>query len=440
MEVTEKKLENASAMLQITVPQEEIAEQFEKQYQIIQKNAKVDGFRKGKVPMDIIRTRFKSNAEPDVIEALIRDNYLKALEKLDIRPIDHPKCDFESFDQDTPFTFTAIVDLYPEVTLGEYTSIPVEEAKVTVSDADIMREIEAIREKHATLEVREEGVVQKGDQVTLSVSRLNQDGEKEDPNQMNVIAGQSDKPYEFDIHVVGMEKGGVKEIDITYPKDYSTKQLAGETVPYVVVVDEISIRHLPPLDDEFAKDLGKYETLDQLKQKTRNDIEKYVEQRTRGNAKTEILQKIIDKSAYEIPNSLIQREKESIFNRMKQRFNIPSIDDPGVFAALMGMDKDGFDNKLAEEARQSIKTTLTLSEIAKKEELAVTDEEYDARLAEIASQYQKSVEEIRDLFQKNGAVDNVKSDMLFDKAMDFLYDNAKVKKGKTKSLEDFMKQ
>ncbi|MDA3900974.1 MAG: trigger factor [Spirochaetes bacterium] len=442
MEVKERKLENASMELAITVPAEEVTKQFDIEYKKIQKKAKIDGFRPGKAPIEVVKKKFKDSALSGAAESLIQSTYFDAVKQADIRPIDYPKVDFETIEDGTPFSYTAIVDLYPEVELADYTGIPAEEIRVKLTDKDVDTEIDAMREKHAKITPREENaVVQKGDQVEIKVKQLtdeNQDSE-EGFSPMQVIAGKSNNNYDFDPHVIGMACNQPKEVSLSYPKDYRVEAIAGETLPYQIVVTAINERILPAADDEFAKDLGEFETLDELRKKTRDDMERYVTERARGEAKSEILKKIVEASSYQIPLSMIEKEKTSIFGRLKQRFNI-NLDDQSMFAALMGMSPEDFDKKLAEEAEQSIKTSVTLGEIALVEKLEVTDDKYNEQLQKIADQYQKSREEIAELFDKNGMKQNVQSELLFDLAMDFIYEKAKIKKGSTFSMKEFMER
>lgn len=440
MEVKERKLENASMELAITVPVEDVTKQFDIEYNKIQKKAKIDGFRVGKAPIEVVKKKFKDNAVSGVAEELIKSSYFEAVKQTGIRPVDYPKVDFEEIEEGQPFNYKAIVDLYPEIELGNYKGISVEELRVKITDKDIDKEIESICEKNAKITPRDKGAVaQKGDQVTIKVKQLtdeNRDSE-EGFSQMQLIAGKNSNSYDFDNHVIGMAVDEKKEVSLSYPKDYQIESLAGETLPYLVCVTEINERIIPAADDEFAKDLGEYENLQQLKDKTRDDIENYVSNRVRGEAKSEILKKIIESSTYQIPKSMIEKEKESIFARLKQRFNL-NIDDQAMFAALMGMSPEDFDKKLLDEAEQSIKTTITLSEIGVVESIEVSDDKYKEHLQKIADQYQKSLEEISEIFEKNGMKQNVFSELLFDMVLDYIYENAKIKKGSSLSMEEFM--
>jgi trigger factor len=438
LEVTEKRLENSSTSLEITVPVNIITEHFEKQYKKLQKSAKVDGFRKGKVPIEIIRKKFREAAAPDVVESVIQEQYIKALDELKIEPVDRPKVEFGNFKDDEPFTFTAIVDIFPTVTLGDYKNIPVEEDSVKISDKDIDTEIDGIRQKHATLSVKDDGVAEVGNQVEFESEDL-ASADENPVRKESVIIKKDSKTHEFDSHLIGMKKNEEKEVELTYGKDYQVESLRGQKFIYKIKITEIYNRTLPALDDDFAKDLGEYETLDALKKKTREDMERYFQQRVRGEAKSRILNKIIEKANYDIPKSLINREKESIQQRMKERYNL-QIDDPKIFAALFGTTPEDYDKQLEDEAQKSIKTTLTLSEVGKVEKLEVTDEEYEKHLEEVAPQYQKNPIELKKILEENGNESNVKSDLLYNKTMDFIYDNAKIKKGKTYSVEEYMKQ
>lgn len=440
MEAKERRLENASTELTVKVPVEAIHKEYDKEFNKISKNAKIDGFRQGKAPLDLVKKKYYDTAKQNVLEQIVKDFYLKAIDELELRPVDHPKFDFEAFNDNEPFEFKAIVDLYPTVELGEYKGIEVEEDQVTVADEDVTAEIDAVREKQVELELRgDDEAAQKGDQVSIKIKKL--DGTNKDSEEgffdMDVVAGKSGSNLEFDDYVEGLKKGDSKEIELKYPDDYRIEGLRGEASSYIIKVGDINKRNFPELTDEFVKSLGEFETVAELTDNTRETLEKYTSERSRSEAKSMVLNKVIEKSNYEIPKSLMEQEKKGIIARLGQRMNM-QIDDPKMLAAMMGMKEDSLNEKLDEQALQSIKTTLTLAELNEKEKFEVTEEIYDEKLKVIAEQYQQSFEDLKAAFEKSGDKEKMKSDMIFDLAMDFLYDNAKVKKGKAYSARDYL--
>jgi trigger factor len=441
VKVQERKLENATVELTVDVEADIIEKEFDKVYKDIQKTAKIDGFRKGKVPFEVVKQRFQANAEQQVVENIVKDNYFKALQEKKVMPINHPKFDFDQLKPGETFSFKAVVEVAPTVELSSYTGIAVEENQCKVKTEDIDFEIDAMREQKAEITKKEadDAKVEKEDKVVIKVTRTDnaKNDEPVDGYNHSVVAGKSKEDYDFDKYVVGMSANEEKEVKVKYPKTYHVKDLSGEKAVYNIKVVEINNRKLPELNDEFAKEIGDYSSLEDLKTKTKDNLDKYVEEKGRGDAKAKILQNIIDNSTFDIPKSLIEQEKHSMFQRMQQRMGFP-IDDMEKFASVMGMNKEDFSAKLEDDASQSIKSTLVLSEVVKKEEIKVTDEMYNEALTRISKRANQTEAEISKQIEESGARKNIESEIMFDKAMDLLYDKASVKKLSPVSVKEFM--
>ncbi len=441
MEIKEKKLQNSTIEFEISVPVERIKEEYTKTIKNVQRTAKIDGFRAGKAPVDLVEKKYKDKVNEQIVETIVKNTYFEALEEKQKHPITQPKIDFEDFSIDKDFKYKAIFEVYPTVELKDYKNISVEEKQVNVKNEDVTFEIDSLRDKHATISEKEENsAVEKTDLVKLKFRRV--DYEKDAPaesnfSDMNVIAGKSDKEYDFDCYVIAMKKGEEKTIKFKYPKDFHVEDLAGKKVEYLIKVDDIKKRNIPAADDEFAKDLGEYDTYEELKKKTRENLEKYTKQKAKGDAKSEILKKIIEKASYDMPLSLIESEKNSIFSRMQQRMGF-QIADRNIFAQAMGMKEEDFDKRLEEEALSSIKTTITLSEIARTEKIEVTDADYSKYVDDLCEKNNKSHEEMLKLIKQNNAEQNIKSELIFDKTLDFIYENAKIKLLSPVSAKEFM--
>jgi trigger factor len=441
--IQEKKLENARMEITVEIPMERIAGEYEKVFKKIQKTAKLDGFRPGKAPLDMVKARFKEHADQDVVENIVKDSYMEAVREKDLHPISYPKFTFpEQLKAESNFTFVATFDTPPTIELGNYRGIAVEERQCNLSDLDVMEEIENIREKHAIVSAKEEGQsISRGDITKIKIKRIdNLKPELVDAaeyREITVYAGQREDEFEFDNHVIGMNLDQEKDVTFTYPKDYQYKSLAGQTQTFKVKIAEIQKRTLPELDDEFAKDCGEYDSLDDMKKKTRERIEKFVSEKGRGEAKGEILKKIVDNSTYAIPDSMIEEERNAVFERLCQRigFKAESIEQ---IAPFFGMKPDELSAKLREEAIQSIKTTLAVTEITKKEEMKATEEKFNEAVANISVSMKKDESEIRGMIEKNGMRSRIESEILYNNAVDFVYEQAKVKKLKPESFKDFM--
>jgi len=444
LDVKDKKLDNAKMELQVEVPQEKVEEEYKKVFKSIQQKAKIDGFRQGKVPINIIEQRFHDIADNEAAENLLKVAYFDALNEKGYTPIGPPEFDFNSIDRNKPFNCTITFEVPPSVELLDYKGLSAEQQNAKVTDKDIDREIEDLRDKHATISKKEDdGVVEKGDQVAVQMKRIdNVDKEEVDSVEyrpFTLVVGKSREDYTIDKDLPGMKVGDEKEIKVKYPKDYSVEELKGEKVTYLVKVDEINKRDLPELDDEFAKDIGEYETLDEMKTKIRENLERYVEEKSKADVKSKLLKEIVENSTFDIPETMISKEMESIFQRVQERVGY-FAQDINEFASVLNMDVNELSEKMREEAAKSIKTTLVLAEIAKKEELQASEEEYKKVIQQIAEKNERSVEEIEELIKEKGSRENIENELVLDSALDFIYDNAQVKQKKAVSVEEFMKQ
>jgi len=451
LNITEKKLENSRVELEIEVPVEKVEIEYKSVFENIKKSAKVDGFRKGKAPVQIVEKKYVEYADQEVAENLIKSSVMDAVTEKQLTPITEPQYDFDKIARGESFKFKATIELFPTIELGKYKEVTAEEKVCEVKDDDIAREMDSIRERFADVTKKEndDATVQNGDLAKIKVKRLDdKDAEKEDDEfkEYSIVVGKARDDSALDKHIVGMKAGEEKEVEVKYPKDYDMEDLAGKKIKYLVNIVELSDMKLPDLDDELAKK-AQYESLDDMKQKTTDHINDFVVSKTRGEAKARIIKSAVEDSKFDLPESMIMSEMTAIFRKTQERianqmgFPVQNLQEFGMdeFAEMMGMDPEEFRAKTREEAEQSVKTTLLLSEVAKTEELTVPEEKYKELLGRFSNNYGKPVEEIEEMIDKNGSRENIEQELLLDCAMDFLYDNGKVKKLKPLSLEELLK-
>lgn len=440
----DRKLENATVELEIEVESGAIKGRYDAAYAEIQREAAIDGFRKGKVPMDIIRKRYQARADELVRDNTIREAYVDALKEKNYTPITHPRIDFDSFSPDQNLKFKAMFEIYPIVSLKDYKGISVDERQAKITDDDIALEMEGIRERFAVVTPKDPALsVEKGDIARIEIKRADdlspEDLEKREWGAVAVIAGKRAEEWEFDTHVTGIKAGEVKNVYFTYPKDYSVTDLAGKKVSYMIRLVEASTRVLPALDDAFAKEAG-YDSLDAMKEKIRTGLTEYLKSRAKAEARYAALDKIVEKGSFEIPPTLLEREKESVFAKFRQKLGLNAFNGTMQdFANALGKEGDGFLKKLTDEAMKSIKTTLALTEIAQAENLAVTPEEFSAELDRMAASGNTTRAEVDKAVRERDLVGTIRSEMLFEKALEFIYTHAKVKQLSPVSVKDFLK-
>jgi len=441
--LSEKKLENAVVELEIEIPIERVEIEYKAVFNKLQKNAKIDGFRQGKAPIQLVETKYKDYAGEEVAENLARSTFYDAVEKKELAPIVEPRISFDGITRDEPFKYKAVFEVMPTIELGQYTSVESEEKTCNVTDEDIMAEIETIRERFATMNVVEDAdaVVAKGNLAKFNLKRTDNVSKEEADNidfkEYSILVGKSKDEYTLDKHLIGMKKGEEKTVTIKYPADYYMKEFSGQEITYVVVINQIETVELPALDDEFAKK-SNYESVDDMKAKTKEYLEKYVNDRISAEVKNLLINKIVESSTFDIPESMVMNEMYSIFKKTQQRvgYNAENIEQ---FAMVLGIDPNEYRMKLREDAFKSIKNTLVLSEIAKKEDLKADDEKYNEIIGNISVQMGKSVDEIEAMIEENKSRPNIENDIILDKAMDIIHGKANIKKLPAISLDEFVK-
>ncbi|OHD70114.1 MAG: trigger factor [Spirochaetes bacterium RBG_16_49_21] len=442
LNISEKKLENATIELRIDVPVEKVESAYTAVFDKLKNTVKIDGFRKGRAPLHIVENRFKKEADKEVAENLLTNTFIEAIQEKHLRPIGLPRYEFDVVFRDKPFTFKAIFEISPTVELGRYKGIAAEEAVCTITDADVEAEIDAVRERYAKINKKDDGAaVQNGDLVRLKVKRIDDveqaDLDKVEFKEYSIVAGKSKDESALDKHITGMIINEERNIDIKYPKSYYPDDLAGQKVTYHVVISEIGEIVLPELNEEFAKKVG-YESIEEFTAKTREQLEKYVTGRARGDAKGEILKEIVEESRFDIPETMIANEMNELFLKAQESIGYRS-DDMEKFAAAVGQDPEVFRNDLRERAARMIKTSLALMEIARKEELKIDENRFKEVIETIAKNNNKTAAEIEKIVAENDSRHNIESELLLDSAMEFIYKNAKIKGRKPVSLDEFLK-
>jgi len=443
--VKEKKLENAAIELEIEVPVERVEEEFKTVFKKIQQTAKIDGFRKGKVPLPMLEVRYSGYASEEVAETLIKNTIADVIKEKDLNPIAVPSYEFNGLNRGEALRFKAIVELFPSISIGNYKGVAVEEKTCDIQDSDVEREIENLRTHFKKPIAKPEGTeVKRGDMVKLRYVKLNIDNVE---RTYSAVVGEDADEHAIEQHLDGMKSGEEKEISITYPVDYVQTDLAGKDVTYKVKVEEITRDELPELDDDLARQ-AQFESVEDMRTKARELITHFVDNKTRGEAKSSIINKIILESTFEIPETIIKAEIDSIFKREKEYmaermgYTSESVENYTIedIAAISGLYPEEYSARLRVQAENSIKTTLLISEVIKKENLQVSDEEYRKYVVKQAEEFGKGVEEFEEIIANSDFKRSVEKELTFNQAMDFLYNNAAVTKLPPVTVENLLKQ
>ncbi|HLR67127.1 trigger factor [Virgibacillus alimentarius] len=421
-----EKQEGNEGVLTIDVPAEDFDQALDKAFKKVVKTVQIPGFRKGKVPRKIFEKRFGvESLYQDAVDIVLPEAYMKAVEETGISPVDQPEVDIEEIEKGKNLVFTAKVIVKPEVTLGEYKGLEVEEQSVEVTDEDVEQELEAQRQQHAELVVKEEGNVEEGDTVVMDFEGF-MDGEafeggKGENHSLEIGSGQFIPGFEEQL--VGKETGEESEIEINFPEDYHAEELAGKKATFKVKIHEIKEKELPELDDEFAKDVDEeVETLDELKKKKKEQLEEQKKQDAENQKRETLIEQASNNAEVDIPEAMVNTELEQMIKEFEQRLQMQGMT-MEMYYQFSGQDENALKEQMREDAQKRVKTNLTLEAIVNEETIEVSQEDVDAELEKMASMYGTEVEQLKQML--GGNTDALKEDLKFKKAIDFLIEHSK---------------
>ncbi|WP_188453486.1 trigger factor [Virgibacillus oceani] len=421
-----EKQEGNEGVLTIEVSSEEFDRALDQAFKKVVKKVQVPGFRKGKIPRKIFENRFGvESLYQDAVDIVLPSAYTKAIEETGIEPVEQPEVDIEEIEQGKDLVFTAKVTVKPEVSLGEYKGLEVEDQDTTVTDEDVDHEIEHQREHHAELIVKEEGNVEQGDTVVMDFEGFIDgeafDGGKGENHSLEIGSGQFIPGFEDEL--IGKEAGVETDIDVTFPEDYHAEELAGKKATFKVTIHEIKMKELPELDDEFAKDVDEeVETLEELKAKKREELETQKKQDAENQKRETLIEKASDNAEVQIPEAMVNSELDRMVKEFEQRLQMQGMT-MEMYFQFSGQDENALREQMKEDAEKRVKTNLTLEAIFNNEGLEVSDEDADAELEKMAGMYGTEVEQLKQML--GGNTEAIKDDLKFQKAIDFLVSSSK---------------
>ncbi|HLS10152.1 trigger factor [Lentibacillus sp.] len=421
-----EKQEGNQGVLTFEVSAEEFDKALDQAFKKVVKDVQIPGFRKGKVPRKIFESRFGvESLYQDAVDIVLPDAYTKAVEETEIEPIEQPEVDIEQIEKGKDLIFKATVNVKPEVTLGEYKGLEVEEQTVEVTDEDVEHEIEHQREHHAELIVKEEGNVEEGDTVVMDFEGFIDgeafEGGKGEDYSLEIGSGQFIPGFEEEL--IGKTAGEETEINVTFPEDYHAEHLAGKDAVFTVKIHDIKTKELPELDDEFAKDVDEeVETLDELKEKTKENLQNQREQEAENEQRETLIEKASDNAEVDIPDAMVETELDRMLQEFEQRLQMQGMT-LDMYYQFSGQDKDDLKEQMREDAGKRVKTNLTLEAIYYAENLEVTDEDVEEELNNMASMYGTDAEQLKQML--GGNTDALKEELKGKKAIDFLAEHSK---------------
>lgn len=423
---TYERTETNRAKISFTISPAAIESGMQTAYNKNKNKFNIHGFRPGKAPRKIIEKMYGEMVFfEDGLDAVLSEEYGKAVEELDLYTVSRPEIDIENIDlQGEGVKLTAQVDLKPEVKLGKYLGVSVETKDFSVTDKDVDKEIELIREQNAGYEETDRKA-ELDDRVTIdysgSIDGIKFDGGTAEGQSLDL--GSNTFIPGFEEQITGMEKGETKDIKVTFPEDYRATDLAGKESVFTVTLHEIKEKQLPELDDEFAKDVSEFETLKELKADTKKKLIEQKEKQKKAYNEDMALKAAVDNANVEIPLSMIETQidrqiQEMSYNLMYQGLNLEG------YLQYSGMDMAALREEQRENAQRTVKSQLVLEAIINKENVQASDEKIDEYMAQMAERAKKNIEEYREMIGPE-AMENIKDRIKIEAVIELIADNAK---------------
>ena len=426
MSVQLEKLEGSMAKLTITVEADVFEKAMNGAYQKNKGRINVQGFRKGKAPRAIIEKMYGPEIfYDDAANICIPEAYEKAYDECEEEIVSQPDIEVVSMGKGEPLVFTATVALRPPVTLGKYKGVEVEAADVTVSDEEVDAAIVREQEKNArTIEVTDRPV-KSGDQTVIDfegfVDGVAFEGGKGTDYPLTIGSGAFIPGFEDAL--IGAEIGKETDVNVTFPEEYQEKSLAGKPAVFKCTVKSIKEKELPELNDEFASEVSEFDTLAEYKESVKADLEVKKLSDAKAAKQDVVIDKIIEDSKMDIPDAMLQTEQKNMINEFAQRMQAQGLT-LQQYMQFSGMDNEKFMEQVKPQALSRIQSRIVLEEIAKAENITVTEEDYEAELKTMAEAYALELDKVKDMVGDEGRK-QIEKDILVKKALEFAADNAK---------------
>ena len=425
MQVTVEAINPVTKKVSIEIPADRVDAEIEKAYTGIQKKAKLQGFRPGKAPMQLIRRTYSDAMRDEVMRRFYEQTLFKALDEHKIEPIDSPTIESDILEQGAPFKYSALVEIMPNILLNEYTGFAVNKEKFILNPENIEGEIKRMQENMAQLiPLDADAVAENGHTVSVdyafSVEGFPEESSTAEDAELEL--GTNRMLPGFEEQLVGVKCGEQKEIRITLPEDYRNKEAAGKEGLFKVTVKEIKRKELPELDDDFAQQFGEYETLEQLRAKMAEYLEKQETERIENELKERVIQVLIQKNPLDVPQSMVKRQLDHMLENLKNRLKSQRMS-----MEMMGLDDNGFRERFRDSAEDKVKGGLLLMALVEKENITAGDDDLAERYELIAAGNPDMLGRIKEYYASNKDARNALiSEIKEDKAIRFLLDKAVV--------------
>ncbi len=427
MQVTVEDLSTVKKILHVEIPEEDVKREVDKAYKELKKTAKVKGFRPGKAPRSVLEGMYKKNVNADVSSKLIQDSFLEAIKETDLKILGNPGIDPPEFDGKGPYKYDATVEISPELEEIDFKGLKLEKTLYQVSNGEVDAQLKMLQKNLTRLQpIAEDRTAREGDFVLIDYEGF-KDGkpfaetEKTENFTMKIGDGQISK--DLDDKLIGMTKGENREITVKFPEDYFNDKLANLEIAFQVTLKEIREEVIPEIDDEFAKKLGKYETLDELKTEIIDHLKQGYAKRVEQELNEQIFKALITRKDFEVPDVLIDSELESIITEAERSFAFHnrSMED-------LGLTREKLSEKYRDTAEKQVKRYLILNKIAEQEDMKLSDEDLENGFKEMSETFHQPIDEIKNYYNQNkDKLEFFKHTLLEKQAIRLIIDESDIK-------------
>lgn len=438
MSVQVENLEHNMAKLTIEVSAEELEKALDSAYNKQKNSISIPGFRKGKVPRAMIEKMYGAGVfYEDAANELMQKSYPEAIDESGVDIVSRPSVEVVQIEKGKPFIYTAEVAVKPEVELGKYKGVTVTKIDTSVSDDEVAEALEQERNKNARDVSVTDRAIQEGDTAVIDFEGFVDGVAFEGGNGENhpLEIGSHSFIDTFEDQLVGKNAGDEVEVNVTFPEQYQAAELAGKPAMFKVKINEVKAKELPELDDEFAQDVSEFDTLAEYKEDLKKQLVEKKEVEAKKTKEDEAIQKIIDKSKMDIPEAMIETQCESMVEEFAQRIAQSGLS-MEQYLQFSGMTVDQLKEQVRPEATTRIQSSLVLEQIAKEENIEISDEEVDAEVEKMAAAYGMEADKLKE-YMGEAEKKSMKSDLAITKAVELIMENVKERaKAKSKKEKD----
>jgi trigger factor len=410
--------------IEIEIPQDVVDAEMTHIAQELARRARVPGFRPGKAPIGVIKTRFRDEIVSEMMQHLMPKYFGNAIDERKLDIVQAPQFESVDYNSGSPLRFKAVFEVYPKLNVSNYTGIPIQEVSSSVEDSEVEASLKKLQEEMAELTpVEDDRSIQEGDYAEINFNGTIEGSDEPPITGEKAVAeiGGRTTIKEFTENLIGAKVTEERRFVVNYRSDYPEKRLAGKSVHYSVKVEAIKSKEIPELNDEFAQRLGEYQTLDELKAKVRQDLEKHKREHAHEQMREKMLEWLEDNNEFELPDTLVERQLQIRVQRL-----LRDLSRQGINPQRLDVDWAKIREDQEQQAKRDVKGSLILEYISDKENITVTEQEMENEIDKIATETNRPKEKVKEVLSRDSGLDRLRGQIRNKKTLDFLQEKAQL--------------